>query len=52
MASVALTAPDDWGFLAGSSFYAGFVDGFDAVAAGANGAPAQSYYAGATLNTS
>ena len=50
MASLAITAPDDWGFLAGSSFYAGLVDGFNTGGA-AGGTPQQNYYAGATLNT-
>jgi len=50
LASVALTAPDDWGFLAGSSLYAGFVSGWDA-GLGANGNPQQNYYVGATINT-
>lgn len=47
MASFALTAPDDWGFLAGSTAYAGFINGFN------NGAnwDQTSYYAGFTLNT-
>lgn len=48
MASVALTAPDDWGFIAGSSLYAGFVEGFNSVGAGAQ---QQNYYVGATMAT-
>ncbi len=47
LASFALTAPDDWGFLAGSTAYAGFINGFN------NGAnwDQTSYYAGFTMNT-
>jgi hypothetical protein len=52
MGSVALTAPDDWGFVAGSTLYAGTVQGFNVNAFGSGvGLPQQSYYAGATLNT-
>ena len=53
MGSIALTAPDDMGFLAGSTLYAGIVNGF----ADANTAPytgnltATSYYVGATVAT-
>lgn len=47
MASVALTAPDDWGFLAGSTAYGGFVNGFNSSA----GWDQTSWYAGMTLNT-
>lgn len=47
MGSLALTAPDDWGFVAGSSLYAGFVEGFNGLA----GAQQQSYYVGATIAT-
>jgi hypothetical protein len=45
MASIAITAPKDCGFLAGSTLYAGAVigpDGYD---------NQQNYYVGATLNT-
>ena len=46
MGSIALTAPDDWGFLSGSTLYAGLVGGF------AGGTEDQhNYYAGATINT-
>jgi hypothetical protein len=52
LGSVALTAPDDWGFIAGSSLYAGIVSGWNAGAAGgATGNPQQNYYVGATINT-
>jgi hypothetical protein len=46
MGSVAVTAPNDLGFLSGSTFYAGIVGGF-------SGGPVDqiNYYAGATLNT-
>jgi hypothetical protein len=47
MGSIALTLPDSLGFLAGSTLYAGIVDGF-----GNDGNEDQSnYYVGATLNT-
>ena len=46
MASIAITAPNDMGFLSGSTLYAGYVGGF------AGGTEDQhNYYAGATLNT-
>jgi hypothetical protein len=52
MGALALTAPDDWGFLAGSSLDGGFVDGqlnsFEGVAVHA---PQVNGYAGTTLNT-
>ena len=52
MASAALTAPDDWGFVAGSSFYFGFINGFNSGGgASAGGADQTSWYAGVTLNT-
>ncbi len=47
MASFALTAPDDWGFLAGSTAYAGFINGFNAGTTWDQ----TSYYAGFTMNT-
>jgi hypothetical protein len=47
MASVAVTAPDDWGFLSGSTLYAGLVNGYNT---GADWNQS-SYYVGATLNT-
>jgi len=47
MGSLALTAPDDWGFIAGSSLYAGIVNGFN----GGLIADQTSYYAGATVAT-
>jgi len=47
MAAVALTAPQDWGFIGGSTLSAGFVNGFNA-GVGANSA---NYYVGATVNT-
>jgi hypothetical protein len=47
MGSVALTAPEDWGFIAGSTLYAGIVNGYN------NGFDftQTSYYLGATMNT-
>ena len=54
MGSLALTAPDSWGFLSGSTLYAGIVGGFlDNTAAnvGPGSSSAQSYYVGATIAT-
>jgi hypothetical protein len=55
MASAALTAPQSWGWVAGSTLYAGVVNGFNASTpppGGSNGARKQtSWYAGATLAT-
>ncbi len=47
MASIAITAPDDWGFLSGSTIYGGIVNGYNASA----NWDSVNYYAGATLNT-
>ena len=47
MGSIALTAPNSMGFLAGSTLYAGIVSGFNQGYAGNS----SSYYAGATLAT-
>ena len=46
MGSIALTAPDDWGFVAGSTFYGAVVNGFNNI-----GADVTSWYVGTTLNT-
>jgi hypothetical protein len=51
MASVALTAPDDWGFLSGSTLYAGIVNGWNTTAAMGDGEPQTSYYLGTTIAT-
>ncbi len=57
MGSVALTAPDDWGFLAGSTLYAGIVNGFDdvnlqtLVPVPDEPVTMTSYYVGATVAT-
>ncbi len=59
MGSVALTAPDSWGFLAGSSLYAGIVNGYNQNLVqqrqGFNpagfGANQTSYYVGSTIAT-
>jgi hypothetical protein len=53
MASTALTAPEEWGFIAGSTLYAGFVNGFGSSYPGGEGvgADALSLYVGATINT-
>jgi hypothetical protein len=47
MGSLALTAPDEWGFLAGSSLYGGVVNGYNAVL----GASQINYYVGTTFAT-
>ncbi len=47
MASMALTAPDGWGFLAGSTFYGGVVNGYNAPL----GADQVNFYAGSTIAT-
>lgn len=47
MGSLAVTAPDDWGFLSGSTLYAGFVNGYNTSA----NWDSLNYYLGATLNT-
>ena len=47
MGSIALTVPDSVGFLAGSTIYAGIVDGF----ANDPSSEQSNYYLGATLNT-
>ena len=49
--SVALTAPSDWGWLAGSSLYGGVLVGFDLAANGGAGGTRDNYYVGATVNT-
>jgi len=47
MGSVTVTAPQNWGFIAGSSFYLGLVNGFN----GSTGVDQMNLYAGAVLNT-
>lgn len=49
LASVAVTAPSDMGFLSGSTLYAGVVGGINAL--GATSIDQNNYYVGATLNT-
>jgi len=53
MASVALTAPQSWGWAAGSTLYGGLVNGFSSGSGlGANGPGNQiNWYAGATVAT-
>jgi len=52
MASVALTAPQSWGWAAGSTAYAGVINGFNGAGSLPNGAGNQtSWYLGATLAT-
>jgi hypothetical protein len=48
-ASTALTAPESWGWLKGSTLYGGFICGFDAAAGGNQ--TRDNYYVGATINT-
>lgn len=50
MASLAVTAPDDWGFISGSTFYAGFVNGWNSNF-GTNSGSQFNLYGGVTLNT-
>lgn len=45
--SIALTAPSDWGWIAGSSLYGGVLCGWDP----ANFGTRDNYYVGATVNT-
>jgi hypothetical protein len=47
MASTALTAPEEWGFMAGSTLYAGFVNGYSS----SGPADTFSFYTGLTMNT-
>ena len=47
MGSIALTAPDDWGFIAGSTLYAAVVNGFQS----GLGTDQTSWYVGTTINT-
>ena len=59
MGAIAVTAPNDWGWIGGSTLYAGVINGFNNTALGSDrdadadndGAVQTSYYAGATLNT-
>ncbi len=46
MASISVTAPDSWGFLKGSAWYAGIIDGL-----AGNTRDTTSLYAGGSLNT-
>jgi hypothetical protein len=47
MGSIAVTAPEDWGFIAGSTLYAGIVNGY----APGFGTDITSTYIGVTMNT-
>jgi hypothetical protein len=52
MGSIALTAPDSWGFLTGSTLYAGIASGYNNSIWGSGlGANQTSYYVGATIAT-
>ncbi len=46
-AAVAMTAPDDWGFIGGSTLYVGFLNGFN----NSSVWDQTSWYTGVTLNT-
>src|SRR6266498_559665 len=46
-AAVAITAPDDWGFIGGSTLYAGFLNGFN----NSSVWDQTSWYSGVTMNT-
>ena len=50
LVSAALTAPDDWGFLSGSSLYAGGINGFNQNSS-VGGNTQGNLYVGATVNT-
>ena len=50
LGGLTLTAPEDWGFLAGSAFYATIHNGYNA-GTGSGGSDQTSYFAGATVNT-
>jgi len=49
LASVAFTAPTNWGFISGSAFYAGFINGWSGGAATVG--TTQNFYVGTTINT-
>jgi hypothetical protein len=52
MFSTALTAPDSWGWLSGSTFYGGFVGGYDNSVLGSGvGLPQMNAYMGGTIAT-
>ena len=51
MGSIAVTAPEDWGFISGSTLYAGFVNGYNNGYNNGSDWDQTSYYLGATLNT-
>lgn len=54
LGSVALTAPSDWGWVAGSSLYLGAITGFDSGVTASSGTASSNrdhYYAGLTLAT-
>ena len=52
-AAVALTAPEDWGFIAGSTLYGGFLNGYSDTnsATGTGDWTQTTWYTGLTLNT-
>ena len=51
MASAALTAPEDWGSIAGSTLYFGVINGFNKQNGPVGPATQTSWYVGATVNT-
>ncbi len=51
MGSLTFTAPQSWGFLAGSTLSGGVVNGFNSGAIGTGGGDQINWYVGTTLNT-
>jgi len=51
MGSVTLTAPKDWGWVAGSTLFAGVINGFNSADGFFSGADQTSFYTGVSLNT-
>jgi hypothetical protein len=53
MGDISLTAPKDWGWVAGSTLYGGVINGFNSASPAVGAAPADqtSFYVGSTLNT-
>ena len=51
MAAIGITAPSSWGWVGGSTFSVGVVNGFNSGAIAFGGSGQTSFYAGTTLNT-
>jgi len=51
MASVAFSAPKDWGFIGGSTLYAGLINGLNTGYAGGSGARDTHFYIGGAITT-